>query len=90
MPDDPIVTCLARSLSAFYAIVGTFILYISFDVQRYRSLVKLWASLAVIMGIVLLLIDLSSGIPTSWTIFEGPMTLLMGVVLLWSQRRIGE
>jgi hypothetical protein len=90
MPDAPIVTYLARSLSAFYAIVGAFLIYISWDIRRYRSLVRLWAMIAIAMGLVLFGIDLTSGLPTGWTFFEGPMTLTIGIVLLWCQRRIGE
>ena len=54
LPDAPIVDYLARSLSAFYAIVGIFTLFISFDIRRYRSLVTLWAVIVAIMGGVLL------------------------------------
>ena len=90
MPDDPIVFYLARSLSAFYAVVGTFILFISFEIRRYRSLVRLWAIIAVVMGVLLFGIDLSSGLPAGWTMFEGPMTLTMGLVLLWLHRGIGH
>lgn len=90
LPDAPIVTYLARSLSAFYAIIGTFLLTFSFDIRRYRALIKLWAIIAVTMGLVLLGIDWSSGLPPGWTLFEGPMILAMGAVLLWSARHIGE
>lgn len=70
--------------------MGTIILCISFNIRRYRALIKLWAILAVIMGLVLLGIDLSSGLPTGWTSFEGPMTMVMDGVLFWSQHGIGE
>ena len=43
MPKAPIVNYLARSLSAFYAILGAFTLFISFDINRYRNLVTLCA-----------------------------------------------
>lgn len=90
MPEGPIVNYLARSLSAFYAIVGTFLLFLSFDISRYRSLVRLWAMIAIVMGFFLFGIDLSSGLPTSWTLFEGPMVLTMGVVLLLASGHIQE
>ena len=38
LPDEPIVGYLARSLSAFYALVGALFWKISFDLRRYRSL----------------------------------------------------
>lgn len=90
LPDAPIVSYLARSLSAFYAVVGTITFYISFDIRRYRSLVGLWAIIIGVMGLVLFGIDLASGLPMIWTLLEGPMTLAMGVVLLWAQRHIHQ
>jgi len=47
MPKSPIVNYLARSLSAFYAMLGAFTLFISFDINRYRNLVTLWAGPAI-------------------------------------------
>ena len=88
LPDAPIVSYLARSLSAFYAIVSTIILFISFDIRRYRSFVKLWAIIVIVTGFVLLGIDITAGMPTSWTLGEGPPTIVVGLVVLWLQRKI--
>ncbi|TWU42388.1 hypothetical protein [Novipirellula artificiosorum] len=88
LPDVPIVSYLARSLSAFYAIVSTITLFISSDIRRYRSLVKLMAIIVIAMGCVLLGIDLIAGMPTSWTLSEGPPTIAIGLVVLWLQRNI--
>ncbi len=88
MPDAPIVSYLARSLSAFYAIVGTISLSVSFDIWRNRSLVRLWAIILTMMGIVLFGIDLASGMPTSWICIEGPPTMIIGLVLLRLQTSI--
>lgn len=90
LPDAPIVSYLARSLSAFYAIVGTFTVFVSFDVRRYRPFVKLWALTVSLMGIVLLGIDMASGMPLSWTLSEGPPLLAMGLVFLWCERHVEE
>ncbi len=88
LPDAPIVSYLARSLSAFYAIVSTIILFISFDIRHYRSFVKLWAIIVIVTGFVLLGIDITAGTPTSWTLGEGPPTIVVGLVVLWLQRKI--
>lgn len=88
LPDTPIVSYLARSLSAFYAIVGTISLFVSFDIRHHRSFVKLWAMLVTVMGIVLLGIDIASAMPLSWTLSEGPPTLAIGLTVLWCHRRI--
>lgn len=83
-PDAPIVGYLARSLSAFYAFNGTIALVISFEVRRYRPIIRLLAALFTIMGFVLLGIDLATGMPLLWTVCEVPTTIAIGVVLFWS------
>ena len=88
MPDSPIVSYLARSLSAFYAILGTITLCISFDIRGLRSFVRLWGMIVSLLGIVLLGIDFTSGMPLSWTLGEGPPALAIGLTVLWCQRRI--
>ena len=88
LPDAPIVSYLARSLSAFYAIVATITLFISCDIWQYRSFVKLWAIIVIVTGIALLGIDMTAGMPTSWTLGEGPPTIAVGLVVLWLWRKI--
>ena len=90
LPDAPIVHYLARSLSAFYAVFGAITVFISCDVRRYRLLVAFWAILVSVMGGSLLGIDLSAGMPTSWTLSEGPPTIAIGIVVWWLQRRAFE
>ena len=88
MPDTPIVSYLARSLSAFYAIVGTITIFVSLDIRRHRSFVRLLIVIAIVAGFVLLGIDTTAGMPMSWTISEGPPMIVIGVVVLWLQRKI--
>jgi hypothetical protein len=90
MPNTPIVSYLARSLSAFYAMVSAITLLISSDIRRYRPFVKLWAIIAIITGFVLLGIDVEAGMPISWTILEGPPTSVIGFVVLWLLRDIAD
>ena len=85
MPEGPIVSYLARSLSAFYAAVAAITLFISTDIRRYGPLVRLWAIIVIVLGCLLLGIDMSAGMPFAWTISEGPPTIAIGFVVLWLQ-----
>jgi hypothetical protein len=90
LPDEPIVSYLARSLSAFYAVQGVIALCISSDIRRYRPLVTMWAVLVTSIGALMTWIDLVSGMPPSWTWSEGPPTIIVGLAVLWLQRRIRQ
>ena len=90
LPDAPVVSYLARSLSAFYALLSVIVLFTSFNIRRYRSLAKLLAIIFTLIGFVLLGIDLNAGMPASWTWSEGPPAIATGLVLLWLQRRIAD
>lgn len=86
LPNTPIVSYLARSLSLFYALFGAVTIFASFDLRRYRSLVTLLAVLSVIVGITLFGIDYCSEMPLHWTLLEGPFTIVVGIAILWLQR----
>ncbi len=86
LPDTPIVSYLARSLSMFYAMFGAIAVFVSLDVRRYHSLVTLLAVLSLLIGITLFGIDYWSHMPFHWTIAEGPFTILVGIAILWLQR----
>ncbi len=90
LPDTPIVSYLARSLSAFYAVMSVLILYLSGNVRRYRPLVKLWAVLVIFFGLVLTGIGLEAGLPKSWTWGEGPPTVVVGLIVLWLQSKLED
>ena len=90
LPDAPIVRYLARSLSAFYAIVSAMTLFISLDIRRNRSLVKVLAIMFAVAGVVLLGIDIESALPMSWTLCEGPPVIAVGVIILVLHRHIVE
>lgn len=82
MPDAPIVSYLARSLSMFYAMFGAITVYVSFDLHRYWSLIRLLAILSVLVGVTLFWIDHHSQMPLHWTLVEGPFTIAVGVAIL--------
>ncbi len=86
LPNTPIVSYLARSLSLFYALFGAVTIFASFDLKRYRSLVTLLATLSVLVGVTLFGIDYYSEMPLHWTLLEGPFTIAVGIAILWLQR----
>jgi hypothetical protein len=81
MPTGPIVEYLARSLSAFYAIMGALCLVLANDLQRYRPLVRLLGVAFALMSLVLLGVDMAAGMPWWWSATEGPGGVLFGVLL---------
>ena len=88
MPDTPIVWYLARSTSAFYALTGGLMWVVSFDLPRHRS-VLIYLSIAVtLLGVALLIMDWWEGLPREWAIWEGPFTIVVGLVMLYLSRAI--
>ena len=90
LPDVAITRYLARSLSAFYAMFGSMTLFMSFDIWSYRRLIRLWAFLFLAFGCVILCVDLNAGMPASWTLSEGPPSIVVGIVALRLQRFISD
>ena len=84
-PSSRIVAYLARTTSALYALHGALILFISFDVVRYRPLISFLGLIAVIHGVILLGIDLAVGMPFFWTLLEAPSFVAIGLIVLWVQ-----
>lgn len=87
LPSGPIVEYLARSTSAFYALLGGLLWAISLDLPRYRPLVRLTGLASVALGALLLWTDLKAGLPWFWEIAEGPFDALCGVILVWAGSR---
>ena len=54
MPNAPVVEYLARSLSAFYALMGALCLVVAADLERYRPLVRFLGVAFALMSLVLL------------------------------------
>ncbi|MCL4201016.1 MAG: hypothetical protein KJ000_00875 [Pirellulaceae bacterium] len=83
LPEAPIVGYLTRSVSAFYALHGAMILFISLDVRRYLPVVKCLAVLCVLFGAGMVVLDVVVGMPLFWVLSEGPFIVILGGVLLW-------
>src|SRR5215471_14893606 len=69
MPTGPVVEYLARSVSAFYALMGALCLVLSLGVAF------------ALMSVVLLGVDLAAGMPWWWTASEGPGGVVFGALL---------
>src|SRR5215831_3963147 len=52
MPTGPVVEYLARSVSAFYALLGAFCLVMASDLDRYRPQVRFFGVALALIGIV--------------------------------------
>lgn len=86
MPISPIVAYLARSVSAFYALVGALMLVLAADIERYRPAIRTLGVLIALVGVALTAIDLTAGMPLWWSIVEGPATIGGGVVIFYLAR----
>ena len=81
MPTGPVVEYLARSLSAFYAVMGALCLVLATDLERYRPLVRFLGVAFALMSLVLLGVDLAAGMPWWWSASEGPGGVVFGALL---------
>jgi hypothetical protein len=81
MPTGPVVEYLARSLSAFYAVMGALCLVLATDLERYRPLVRFLGVVFALMSVVFVGVDLSAGMPWWWTASEGPGGVVFGALL---------
>ena len=88
LPDEPVVGYLARSTSAFYAIVGGLFWVVSFDLERHRRVLIYLGAATACLGVVLFLVDWAEGLPRLWAIWEGPFVVAFGIVLMFLSRRL--
>lgn len=86
MPEGPLVGYLTRSASVLYALHGGMILFISFDVKRYRPLITFLGVVTIVQGCVICAIDIAVGMSLPWTIIEAPCFIAAGTMVLVTQR----
>lgn len=85
LPGGP-VEYLARSTSAFYALLGALLWVVSLDLPRYRPLVRVLGFGLIALAGLLLWTDIRAGLPGFWQAAEGPLDALFGVILVWAGR----
>lgn len=88
LPETPVVGYLARSTSAFYALLGALLWFVSFDLWRYRALLIFLGYAIAVFGLALTYIDWLENMPIYWKIWEGPFVIVLGLVVLFLSRGI--
>jgi hypothetical protein len=88
LPTEPIVHYLTRSLSGLYAMQGALYFFVSLDVRRYLPVVQCLAVLKILFGTGMLVLDIAVGMPLFWILGEGPLIIVLGIVLLGLANRI--
>ena len=88
-PDSRITIYLARSTALLYAVHGAVAFYVAWKWNSFRELVPLLAGLHVLMGLTLIGIDWTTGMPSYWTLLEGGPIACFGLFLLWLYRHSG-
>jgi hypothetical protein len=88
LPEGPIVGYLARSLSAFYALLGGLLWVLSFNVTRYQPVLVYLGAAILAFGFIMLGIDWREGLPPYWIAWECAVNLVYGGLILWLARRL--
>lgn len=88
LPHTPVVGYLARSTSAFYALLGGLLWVISSDLGRHRRVLIYLGAAIMVFGLVLLVVDWLEGMPSLWTIWEGPFVMVFGLAILSLSRAV--
>ena len=87
-PASPLVEYLTRSISALYGIHGGLLLVIARRVRRHRAISFYLATMNIVFGVALVIIDMNAGLPMLWTISEGPPLLAFGLLEIYLLRSV--
>ena len=88
LADQPVVGYLARSTSAFYALLGGLMWAVSFDLQRHRVVLTYLGIAFCCFGVILLAVDWLEGLPLFWKLWEGPFVITLGIAMLHLAQKI--
>lgn len=86
LPNEPIVGYLARSTSAFYALLGGLLWVVSFDLGRHHLVLLYLGAAVTLFGAALLVVDWCEGLPLFWRVWEGPVVMAFGMAMLCLNR----
>lgn len=86
-PDVPLTFYLARSTSLLYGVHGLLMFVVGRKLNKYIELAKLMGWLHVGLGLTMLGIDLSAGMPWWWTAFEGLPIAATGLLVVWLAKK---
>jgi hypothetical protein len=87
-PESLLVDYLTRSISALYGFHGVLLFVLARDVVRFRPVVVFVAVMGVVFGVMMTAVDLHAGVPWHWTLCEGPVIAVFGLVVLYLLRSI--
>jgi hypothetical protein len=87
-PASPLVDYLTRSIAVLYGMNGLLRLVIAGAVRHYRLVVAYVAVMDVVFGVFITVIDLHAGMPSMWTLAEGPPVIILGLWMLWLLRSV--
>jgi len=82
----PVTSYLIRTLSGMYAIIGGLFVFVSYDLQRYRDIIRFLGTIAIAAGLGITILDAILRLPIMWTVLEGPMTIGLGAIMLYLSR----
>ncbi len=82
-PAAPLTEYLTRTISALYGIHGGLLVVLATDIHRYAKIIRYIASMNLIFGVVVTVVDLRAGLPWFWTWSEGPPIIGVAVLMLW-------
>lgn len=80
-PRGPVTEYLARSVAAFYGFHGVLLFVVATDPVRFKPIVTYLSAFNIIFGLMMIAIDLNAGMPTWWTVGEGPPVIVIGLLL---------
>jgi len=87
-PPGPVMEYLSRSVAAFYGFHGVLLFVVATDPVRFKPIVTYLVAFNIIFGVMLIAIDLHAGMPFWWTISEGPVVIVIGVLLAVLRARL--
>ena len=90
LPAEPIVGYLARSTSAFYALLGALLWVVSFDLVRHRPILRFLGVAIILFGGMLSIVDFVEGMPLWWSLWEGPINMAFGSIILILSNRLAR
>ena len=82
----PVASYLIRTLSGMYTIIGGLCVFVSYDLPRYRDLIRFLGTIAIVAGFGIIILDAILRLPFMWTVLEGPMTIGLGAIMLYLSR----
>jgi len=85
--ETPLLEYLARTASLLYGCAGGALVLMSFDVPRYRPLIRLVGWISLPAAVYLLVLDLALEMPWWWNWSEGAAVYVSGLALLWLLNR---